>query len=95
MTDEYRARMNAERKDLADKIDRLKLFIGGSRYNGLPRHERTLLKEQLIMMEKYLRVLDQRIECFPKPIVLEIEQNEVSGSRLLKDGRTICWTVCP
>lgn len=58
---DFRSRLFDEDHDLRSKIDKLKAFIIGDKYDGLPEIDRTDLKEQLKHMEAYAAVLSRRV----------------------------------
>lgn len=55
-------RLLDEHFELKDKFTKLETFINGSVFSKLPVEESDLLKEQLSIMEKYLEILNKRIE---------------------------------
>lgn len=60
----HQQRVVGERADLADKLDKLGVFLGGSVFNELPEDERDRLTRQHAAMSSYLNVLDERIGAF-------------------------------
>lgn len=58
---DFRSRLFDEYEQLRDKIGKLKAFIIGDKYDGLPEIDRTDLKEQLKHMEAYESVLSRRV----------------------------------
>ena len=58
---DFRARMFAERNELHERIEKLKAFVIGDKYDELPEIDRTDLKEQLNHMEAYSTVLERRV----------------------------------
>ena len=62
MSNDIDSRMQHESKDLADKINKLSNFISSNpEYKQLLEKDKQLLKEQLVHMRPYLRVLENRI----------------------------------
>ena len=57
----YIRRMFDERKQLAERLDKLEIFIEGSIFQGLPLAKQTLLVAQCVTMKAYLGILGQRI----------------------------------
>jgi hypothetical protein len=64
LSEEYKDRVRAERKELNSKISKLEDFLHSDAFNELPGYERNLLVEQLSIMERYYLILSQRIENF-------------------------------
>ena len=68
----HEERVVAERKELAEKLIRLRTFIGtegrqpSAIYAALPADEQARLKTQEFHMSMYWRVLGDRIDNFPK-----------------------------
>ncbi len=58
---DFRSRLFDEDHELRSKIDKLKTFIIGDKYDDLPEIDRTDLKEQLKHMEAYASVLSRRV----------------------------------
>lgn len=64
----HEGRLVAERIFLANKLNDLQKFITGSReYPGLPHNERNLMLDQRDSMDRYLLILNQRIERIDLP----------------------------
>jgi len=64
----HEGRLVAERIFLANKLNDLQKFITGSReYPGLPHDERNLMLDQRDSMDRYLLILNQRIERIDLP----------------------------
>lgn len=64
----HEARLVADRDVLKDKLESLQKFITGSReYPGLPHNERNLMLDQRDSMDRYLLILNQRIERIDLP----------------------------
>ena len=60
----FQERVIDEQMDLDMKINRLREFISGETFPGLPEREQDRLREQLHYMLGYNTVLTQRIEAF-------------------------------
>ena len=60
----YQLRVVEEKKELDEKIERLKAFMEGSIFASLDRDERSRLTLQLEHMNGYSEVLGQRIAAF-------------------------------
>jgi len=55
-------RLIAEKNDLKDKIEKLKDFFDTETFANLDEISRDLLREQELVMIKYLYILEDRIE---------------------------------
>lgn len=60
----YQQQVVTERNELLEKIERLATFLTPETYHGLDQSERTHLVRQLLAMDDYRFVLDQRIAAF-------------------------------
>lgn len=60
--DTYRTRMIAEKEELDVRISKLTNFIGSGSYHALERHDQYLLRRQLLVMNEYSEILNQRLE---------------------------------
>lgn len=60
----HQLRVIEEKAQLVDKLEKLRAFIRGDVFDGLPQVERSLLVEQEQHMSRYVFVLAQRIEAF-------------------------------
>jgi hypothetical protein len=61
----HQQRVVDEKKELDEKLDKLKTFIGTSRvFEGLPADERFQLGRQFDVMAEYSAILSQRIAAF-------------------------------
>lgn len=58
---DFRSRLFSEYSDLQVKIEKLKEFVIGEKYDALPEIDRKDLKEQLGHMVKYCEVLSRRV----------------------------------
>jgi hypothetical protein len=60
----HQERVVQEKKDLDEKIEKLKTFTGGTVYPNLDAIDQFLLSDQLTYMEGYSRTLGHRIGRF-------------------------------
>lgn len=60
----HQERVVAERDELADKWNRLRVFISGSVFTSLLADEQARLRRQERIMEEYVTVLNERIASF-------------------------------
>lgn len=59
----YITRMLAEQEALGDKITKLRMFIANNPiFNTLPETKKTLMTKQLIVMDEYFHILEERIK---------------------------------
>lgn len=65
---EHQQRVIEEQQQLSDRLVKLAAFVTAPKFSGIPAEERDLLREQLTLMSKLQRVLDQRIQLFDKEI---------------------------
>ncbi len=78
----HQERVVKEEADLAEKVEKLTAFIGGSIFSTLSVEERIRLSKQLEYMHGYLRILRDRIAAFPpvkeepKPTVAVTQQKK-------------------
>ena len=63
-TQPYQQRMVIERDQLFDRIERLSAFMLTPLYEKLPVEEKDRMQKQLIAMQSYQKVLDERIKAF-------------------------------
>ncbi len=62
----HQQRVVDEKKELDDKLDKLKTFIETNPvFKGLPDDERGRLNKQFDLMDGYSSILSQRIAAFP------------------------------
>lgn len=62
----HEERVVAEKKELDDKLAKLKTFIfGDTSFRSLASEDRNLLEDQYTVMEKYSTILEKRIARFP------------------------------
>lgn len=59
--DDFRSRLFTEFSELQQRIEKLKVFILGDKFESLPEIDRKDLKEQLGHMEAYCKVLNRRV----------------------------------
>jgi len=62
----YQQRVIDERRELFDRLEKLKFFIDGKLFIELPESEKIRMKLQADYMAMYLSVLDERILNFGK-----------------------------
>ena len=64
---EFKLRLKSEKKELDEKIAKLKEFIGSDRfYIIVPDHrQRTALRQQHKVMEEYSQILGYRLSILP------------------------------
>jgi hypothetical protein len=60
----YQERVVAERDELHEKIEKLAIFLDTPTYQNLPQPEQQRLLQQLVHMNDYLAVLDERTAAF-------------------------------
>ncbi len=60
----HQQRVVDERNELADRSQKLGLFLGTPTFDALPKEERHRLVCQGHVMGQYLTILDARIEAF-------------------------------
>lgn len=60
----HEERVVVEKKELDEKITRLKDFIAGKVFEALPSVDGFLLRQQCWAMERYSKILSQRIARF-------------------------------
>lgn len=61
---EYQTRVIEERAQLAEKHDKLVVFIAGEVFDSLPLDEQKRLRRQISVMGEYLHILGERIVAF-------------------------------
>lgn len=62
----HEERVVAEKRELDEKLVKLKVFLESRVFKELPGFDRDLLEDQSTVMEKYSKILEQRIYRFPK-----------------------------
>ena len=63
---EWMQRVIDERKELRDRYDRLRAFMGGHIYSALPWYDRRLMRRQADVMASLDGILGERIARFRK-----------------------------
>ena len=58
---EHIQRVNTEKEELAEKLNKLGNFFDIPQFNDLPEKEKNLLKYQFSAMHHYLMLLEERI----------------------------------
>lgn len=61
---DHKERVLAEKRELDEKIGKLKTFFGNSIYAGINHDEQDRINEQLAAMHRYSEILADRIENF-------------------------------
>jgi hypothetical protein len=61
---EYQERVVAERKELHERLTKLRQFNAGAIFPQLPEAERGRLTRQCMVMSTYLSILNERIMAF-------------------------------
>jgi len=64
MSEPYQERVILERKELAEKTNKLVAFLFGVTFNSLDAMEQARLLKQYACMQFYLGILDERIAAF-------------------------------
>lgn len=62
--EEFQERVVTEKRELDEKLARLRAFIGSERLAGVAEAERSRLNRQFIAMTKYSDILGERIAAF-------------------------------
>lgn len=62
----YQERVVAEKNRLQERLDKLVYFGGTNIYDLLPQGEQARLHRQLLIMQLYLQVLEERIAAWKK-----------------------------
>jgi hypothetical protein len=60
----YQKQVADEKKELDEKIERLKDFCCEPVFNGLSSEEKAIIERQALLMELYSKALDERIAEF-------------------------------
>lgn len=63
----HQQRVVQERKELVEKLVRLRSFAGSPNWSKLPEDERARLFRQTQLMDEYAKVLNERIAAFVLP----------------------------
>lgn len=82
----HQQRVVIERDDLAVKINKIAVFLGGDIYRALPNDEQVRLKRQYDVMCIYVHILGKRIDAFNKPDELERFHNNVENGQADRIG---------
>ena len=65
--EDYQKRVIEEHKELKSKREKLVKFIeGNAEFGKLSADERDVMQNQMIVMRRYLMILERRIELFGK-----------------------------
>ena len=64
----HQQRVVEEKDQLEERLGKLLVFIQGPVFGTLPEAERTRLSCQVLFMDGYLKVLEQRIAAFPPAV---------------------------
>ena len=59
---EFLSRLTHERNELQERIGKLRVFIESMYFRSLKKNQQHWLRKQLIVMEEYLLILDERLE---------------------------------
>ena len=62
---DFTSRLQNEREELSDKIDKLHVFIKSENYKNIDIEQQALLPIQLKVMQSYDEILRTRIELLP------------------------------
>ena len=60
----YQERVLAERRELSERLDKLRTFNNSATFVALPYKERGRLTRQYMAMSTYLDILDERVFAF-------------------------------
>lgn len=58
---DFKSRLITEQSELADKIEKLSSFVGGSNFKSIDPKQQDLLSKQLPVMKEYESILSERI----------------------------------
>ena len=72
-------RLKSERKELSEKTEKLMSFITSEKFNELDSVNKMLLEQQEICMQRYLKILDERIGLLCAEKTEPVEFNRYSG----------------
>lgn len=70
MSGSYKERLEVERTELDDKINKLQTFVATDMFSELDEVNRSLLLSQLSVMYTYHSILDMRILGVPGKVLL-------------------------
>ena len=59
---DFLLRLTYERNELQERIGKLRVFIESMYFRSLKKNQQHWLRKQLIVMEEYLLILDERLE---------------------------------
>lgn len=95
---DFQDRVRAEKRDLDEKIDRLRSFIAGeenSVYQSLPTAEQVRLRLQIKAMIDYSEMLGLRIEAFavPKRAASHPDVPRPSNDELVSLSYDLCLAI--
>jgi len=62
MAYDYRSRLLDETRTLAEKLNKLNLFMASDAFPKLPREKKDLMYEQCRIMNSYVQILGKRLE---------------------------------
>lgn len=62
LVDTWKDRLIVERDELKVKVDKLTDFISSKTFNHVSQKEKDLLRDQLLHMQVYLKILNRRID---------------------------------
>jgi hypothetical protein len=57
----FKDRLNDEKTQLDEKIDKLEIFISGKDFRKVDPIQKSLLKSQLLIMKTYSQILTERL----------------------------------
>ena len=57
----FKDRLNDEKAQLDEKIDKLEIFISGKDFRKVDHIQKSLLKSQLLIMKTYSQILTERL----------------------------------
>ena len=59
---DFLSRLTHERNELQERSGKLRVFIESMYFRSLKKNQQHWLRKQLIVMEEYLLILDERLE---------------------------------
>lgn len=72
-------RLKSERKELSEKTEKLMSFLTSEKFNELDSVNKMLLEQQESCMQRYLKILDERIGLLCAEKTEPVEFNPHSG----------------
>lgn len=60
----FQERVVIEKNELTEKLEKLVAFKGGQIWNTLQKEERRRLSNQILVMDLYVSILEERIQNF-------------------------------